>query len=314
MDINDLIGIDFWPTEDVSQDDISFGAKAPWEYSPSLNYMEDWDHDGIPNYADHWFGPGAESPVSFGALADTNLDYNEIDDTHYDAGLNDAADSGDYDGNNIGIQIDENPYFDDQYHDMDIAEILFDQANVKDITFGDPVRDAEYWHIQDGENSCAIVAQQGILNSFGIPINEDQAVDICENAGWFDETGTKPDAVGKLLETAGIQTIREEECDITDLAEWLAKGEKVMVGLNSDDLWYPQRDLNGVPVDHPGAEGHLVWITGIEKQRDNTFVIMNDSGIPNGAGKTVLWADFQNAWDDYSNFAVHTRSGGEAFA
>lgn len=31
-----------------------------------MNYLEDWDHDGIPNYADHWFGPGAHNPVGFG--------------------------------------------------------------------------------------------------------------------------------------------------------------------------------------------------------------------------------------------------------
>lgn len=272
---------------DTFEDDVeieAFGAKAPWEYVPSMNYLEDWDHDGIPNYADHWFGPGAHNPVGFGCKGE-DLDC-EIE------------------GNVQGVGfLDNNELSNFLSND---SELLSEGS----FLIGNPEEDGQYWHMQEGENSCAIVAQEEILNALGINLNEEQLVQIAEEHDWYDEKiGTAPQNIGKLLEFAGVAVDREYDCGLEDLERWLQQGEKIIVGVNSQEIWNPIRMSSGEPVEQFG-QGHAIQVTGISKGEDGIFIIANDSGIPDGESIPIAWDDFKNAWEDYGNFAVHTDFGG----
>ncbi len=74
--------------------------------------------------------------------------------------------------------------------------------------WGDPIADASYWQQQEGQNSCAVVAQISVYEAIaGVNISEAQACQIAEVNGWFDsEAGTSPEHVGKILNALGIPT------------------------------------------------------------------------------------------------------------
>ena len=174
---------------------------------------------------------------------------------------------------------------------------------------GNPVENSEFWHQQAANNSCAVVAQLSIYESItGVCIPEDKACEIAQQSGCFDpETGTKPSDVGKVLNELGIPTEQKYDASLEDIADALERGERVIVGLDANEIWHPIHDANGNPVEQANA-GHAVWVTGIDTQPDGTVkIILNDSGTPNGKMSVVDAADFLNAWQDCGNFTTVTR-------
>jgi hypothetical protein len=172
--------------------------------------------------------------------------------------------------------------------------------------FGNPAQDSEFWQQQQGQNSCAVVAQIGVFESItGTCIPEDKACEIAQQNGWFNpETGTFPDDVGKLLNELGIPTEQKYEANLEDIADALEKGDRVIVGLDAQEIWNPMRDGDDLPIEQANG-GHAVWVTGIDTQPDGSVkIILNDSGHPNGKMASVDAVDFINAWEDYGNFLV----------
>lgn len=155
--------------------------------------------------------------------------------------------------------------------------------------------------------SCAVVAQRGILESLtGVDLLEAEVCQIAEGNGWFDpETGTHPEAVGNLLNQFGIPTQQSYDATLEDIADALEQGNKVIVGLDANEVWTPLRDsVTHAPIEQTDA-GHAVWVTGIDAQPDGSVkIILNDSGIPDGQMKAVDAEDFLNAWSDHGNFTV----------
>jgi hypothetical protein len=174
--------------------------------------------------------------------------------------------------------------------------------------FGNPSEHSEFWRQQTGSNSCAVVAQTSIYESItGVCIPEDRACEIAEQSGCFNsEIGTLPGDVGKFLNHLGIPTEQKYNANLEDIATALEKGERVIVGLDANEIWTPMRDANGIPIEQTNA-GHAVWVTGIDTQPDGTVKIMlNDSGHPHGKMAVVDAVDFLHAWEDYSNLTTIT--------
>ncbi len=243
----------------------------------NFNYMGDWDHDGIPNYADHWYGPGAQNPGymlgSFDNIDDAGMTATVIEDVNVIdvPGLDSSSDS-----------------------------VLGDRI------FGEPYEVLQYWSPQESDFSCAIASQKALLESItGLDIPELQLAEFAFNNGWFDPNcGTLPANVGNILEYYGIEVVRTYDQTIDDLIGCLNQGDKVLVALDANEIWTPQYDNNGVPLEQNDA-GHVVWVTGIHQYDDgNIEIILNDTGNPSGAGAVVQIKDFMNAWNDYGNYAV----------
>lgn len=172
--------------------------------------------------------------------------------------------------------------------------------------FGNPVENAQFWQQQRGQSSCAVVAQTSVFESItGVCIAEEKACEIAQQHGWFDpEIGTRPSDVGKLLNELGILTEQKYNATLEDIANALEKGDRVIVGLDANEIWNPLRDANGVPIEQTNA-GHAVWVTGIDTQPDGSVkIILNDSGHPDGKMVAIDALDFLNAWEDHSNFLV----------
>jgi hypothetical protein len=183
-------------------------------------------------------------------------------------------------------------------------------SNLGGTIIGDPSSEIDYIQMQEGLYSCAVASQKGIIESIlGKEIPEIELSYDAYSHGWYNPSaGTMPEHTGKILEEYGIPVDRGFERSITDLAEALQNGEKVMVGLDASEIWNGRIDMDGNPMELPN-QGHVVWVTGIvEDDSGHWSVVMNDSGIPNGAGEVVPLEHFLNAWEDYGNFAVITNT------
>lgn len=157
---------------------------------------------------------------------------------------------------------------------------------------------------QKFDDTCAIKSQQIILNDFGIYISEDQLVQQAEQFNIYTPgNGTSPQDVGKLLELNGVHCTQHENATIYDLTAALAKGEKVIIGVDSGELWHgePMGDLlSGEQADH------ALIVAGIDtSDPGNVEVILTDPGTGEEAARYPM-DQFLDAWHDSGNFMVTT--------
>jgi hypothetical protein len=110
--------------------------------------------------------------------------------------------------------------------------------------------------------------------------------------------------VGNLLRLYGIDCHEQTGASIEALIGELAQGRKVIVGVDSGEMW--NQDYILEDFFHQAAD-HAIWVTGINMDDpNNPKVIVNDSGDPNGAGKEYDLSVFIDAWKDSGFFYVAT--------
>lgn len=157
-------------------------------------------------------------------------------------------------------------------------------------------------------DTCAIKSQQLIMNDFGIPITEDQCVAYSVEHGWYtgDGTGTSPQDVGKLLVDSGIPCSQRENANVYDLANELAQGHKVIVGVDSGELWN-NSILDWLKDIFMGnTPDHALIVAGIDmSDPNNPMVMLTDPGTGECA-KPYPLSLFMDAWADSNCFMVST--------
>jgi hypothetical protein len=176
---------------------------------------------------------------------------------------------------------------------------------------GDPADDVNFWHLQSDSTTCAIDAQQFVLEQLtGQQFSEQQLLTLATDHGWYSD-GTPPEDCGNLLQLFGLTVEHRSGASIDDVADQLAQGHGVIVGVNAEKIWgIPQQDpatttLASIPVI-PGQDAdHAVEVIGIDKtDPSHPMVILNDSGTPNGAGEMVPLSTFLDAWASSGNMMV----------
>jgi hypothetical protein len=205
-------------------------------------------------------------------------------------------------------QADMNEVMDALQFDQDNIPMPWDtEGNL--TAFGDvigtPDVDTPFWQLQTTGFTYAVVAQRGIIEAFtGVPISEAQLVYDATVNGWLSDGGMSPMDVGNLLRLYGIDCHEATGANIEALMAELAQGHKVIVGVDSGEIWnqdYPLEDFF-----HQAAD-HAIWVTGINlDDPNNPKVIVNDSGDPNGAGKEYELSVFVDAWEDSGFLYVAT--------
>lgn len=170
---------------------------------------------------------------------------------------------------------------------------------------GTPEHDAQYWQPQTTAFTCAIQAQRGIIEAFtGQSVSEAQLVYDATVNGWLTDGGMSPHDVGNLLELYGIPCHPRTGATVEELMAELAQGRKVIVGVDSGEVW--QNDFPLEDFFHQSAD-HAIWVTGVDMSDPaNPKVIVNDSGDTSGAGKAYDLAMFKDAWQDSGFFYVAT--------
>jgi len=160
-------------------------------------------------------------------------------------------------------------------------------------------RECESWGIQTTDFTCAIMSQKMILSQFGIELSEAQLVYEATSGGFLTSDGTSPEDMGRLLEAHGVST--HQAFGLENLLIDLASGHKVIVAVNSGELWGKDWFL-----DVHGAD-HALVVNGLDlSDPSNPQAVLNDPGHPNGAGMRVPLDQFLDAWDDSGQFYVAT--------
>jgi len=172
-------------------------------------------------------------------------------------------------------------------------------------TEGTPGWDAHDWVHQTTPFTCDVVSQEMILHEFGINASEAQLTYDAASHGWLTDHGTSPQDMAQLLELHGVHTHTNYNGDIEALASELAHGHKVMVGVDSGELWQTSSSPFDLFRSH-GAD-HAIVVTGLDlSDSSHPKVFVNDPGDPHGAGKQYPLDQFLEAWGGSGNMYVAT--------
>ncbi|MDR3229010.1 MAG: hypothetical protein LBT53_06330 [Puniceicoccales bacterium] len=156
-------------------------------------------------------------------------------------------------------------------------------------------------------DTCAIKSQELVLREFGLPVTEDQLRSEATAHGWYSPgAGTPASALGNLLELHGVPVTRYEHANIYNLVNELAQGHKVLIGVDSGELWnngYWERmedRLVGERADH------ALLVSGVDTTDPaNVKVIVTDPGNGDYCKEYTL-PQFVDAWHDSNCYMVST--------
>lgn len=166
--------------------------------------------------------------------------------------------------------------------------------------FGTPVQDATLWEGQQTEPmGCAIRVQQNIIEEFtGQKLSETALSSEATAHGWFSQTsGTPLQDMGLEMQLHGIANHETQNANVFDLENELSQGHKIIVGVDAGALWNGTAD----------GRGHAIEVTGIDlSDPNNPQVIVNDPGVPNGAGNHYSLSQFTQAWSGSNDLMVAT--------
>lgn len=175
----------------------------------------------------------------------------------------------------------------------------FDPAAANpDAVAGDPAQSMENWECQGATNRCTLYSQKFVIEELtGEEVDIEEFADIAESNGWFtEEGGATALNMNKMLDYHGIDNEMSFHGKIEDIEQCLNDGGKVIVSVDSGEIWEGETDNAFVPVD--GAD-HAVQVIGIDRtDPENPMVILNDSGHPDGRGELVPLDVFEDAWAD----------------
>ena len=171
---------------------------------------------------------------------------------------------------------------------------------------------------QHYSDTCAIKSQQLILQDFGINVTEDELVQWSAEHGLYNG-GTRMSDVGILLQEGGIPVSGKVNGTVFDLVSELSQGHKVIVGVDSGELW-DQGWKESIKewwddLRHGDVGGdHALIVAGVDNtDPNNPQVLLTDPGTGDLCKRYPL-DQFMDAWRDSSCFMVSTDIAPAEFA
>lgn len=162
--------------------------------------------------------------------------------------------------------------------------------------------------------SCGLYSQKIILRDFGIDIPFEELEKMAVKEGIYHMgVGTYRDELGKALEMMGIGVHIVPHGSIETLMEEFVKGHRVIVSIDSDELWHNSsfmEKLANKTADFlsPEQGNHALIAAGLEVNPNNpsdTYVVLTDSGSGEFRVKYPL-EQFADAWRDSHCYMVAT--------
>lgn len=180
---------------------------------------------------------------------------------------------------------------------------MFDPAQVTDpdSISGDPASSIEHWEFQGSTNRCALYSQKFVIEELtGEDINIEEFAEVAKENGWFtEEGGTTFLNMNKMLNYYGIDNEMKFHGSIEDIENCLNKGGRVIVSIDSDEIW--KGETHDIFAPESSAD-HAVEVVGIDRSDpSHPMVILNDSGTPHGKGEMVPLEVFEQSWEDGNN-------------
>ena len=177
-----------------------------------------------------------------------------------------------------------------------------------DTIHGQPAQNVQFdpTVYQYYDDTCAIQSQHLVLQQYGIDVTQEELIAIAKENGWYAEGyGTPKEMVGKLLEYYGIDIQGSEGNNVFNIANELAQGHQIIVGVDAYELIYPEETKDWDEIYGEEAN-HALVVVGIDtSDPDNVKVIVTDPGT--GNRQMAYPADqFVDAWKDSNCFMVTT--------
>lgn len=177
---------------------------------------------------------------------------------------------------------------------------------------GTPRQDAHLFPGQQNhDDTCAIRCQEFIIKKFtGVDVPEETLMREASRHGWYTPGhGTNMSDMGRLLELHHIAVNRYEHANVYNLTSELAQGHKVMIGVDSSELWNHNSLLHHISkVLGLTAADHAVVVSGIDtSDAAHIQVIISDPGTGEAAAHYPL-DQFVAAWKDSDYYMVATQS------
>ena len=178
---------------------------------------------------------------------------------------------------------------------------------------GTPVEDMALWDQQVDPNSCAIATTNMLFRSIGLDIGEPAIAQAFEEYGIYDPlSGTDPELIDVVINDiashTGLPVHAAEVHGFTeqDLIDMVDHGVRPLVGIDPTDLYADHTSLSTM-IDHyfgiPDA-GHAVQVTAIIRSPGGDLVVLNDPGLPVGAGVEIPLNRFMEAASPFGFEAV----------
>ncbi|MBQ7501337.1 hypothetical protein IJT93_01295 [bacterium] len=169
---------------------------------------------------------------------------------------------------------------------------------------------------QKYNTTCAIRSQQIILRDYGIDIPQEELMRLAEeNCWWTEDGGTRQSCVGYILQSQGIDCHQAYDCTVYDLMDELSKGHRVIVGVDSGELWAERNHDFTAAVNEQLEDifigecpDHALIVAGIKVDTDNpsdVSVIITDPGTGDLRLEYPL-NEFLDAWKDSNCFMCAT--------
>lgn len=156
------------------------------------------------------------------------------------------------------------------------------------------------------DDTCAIKSQEILMNASGLNVTEEELRFEAIQNGWYAPgVGTPMEDVGKLMETHGMDVQQQIHGSIFNLIGELSKGNPVIVGVDSGELWHPSVDETFEDIIEGPYADHALIVGGIEFTDDFRSCTVNL--IDPGTGDFGVAYDldaFEDAWNDSDNFMV----------
>jgi Peptidase_C39 like family len=173
--------------------------------------------------------------------------------------------------------------------------------------YGDPDEAAEFWQRQHLSDNCVLMAVADVVGQItGDLPSEQEMLEVAADTPSNSHTGPVylPDdnrwgtdyadtevlfaeyGIDATMTSTAIEDQTGIETGTDALVEYLAAGEKVIVGLNGPTIWGTSGDRS--------KPAHAVVVTGVDTAND--VVHLNDPYPPDGRNFEVPLAVFEKAW------------------
>lgn len=175
---------------------------------------------------------------------------------------------------------------------------------------GTPIEDLSLWEQQQAPFSCAVATTDMLFRSYGFDVGEPLLASLFQSRGIYDPAmGTDVHQIAAVVneatQSAGLhlEAVEINHFSEANLEALLDHGVRPLVGVNSAELYDPGvRFLNAIGV--VPDTGHAVQLTGIIRNEQGTFAVINDPGLPGGGGQVLPMDLFLHAAAKMDNDAV----------
>lgn len=185
-----------------------------------------------------------------------------------------------------------------------------------ETTHGQPNLDIEFdpETYQYYPDTCAFQSQALILREYGFDVKQEDLMQIAKEQGWYVEGyGTPEDKVGKLLEYYGLDTSITEGNNIFNLANELAQGHRILVTVDSGELWTPGLGEKLEDLLIGEQADHALLVVGVDtSDPSDVKVIVTDPGNGN-TQYAYSEKEFMDAWKDSNCFMASTNESPEEY-